>query len=182
MSLRSGALFRLGKIFNTKICTKTASLWPWIKAWKTAMNQWMGHEWMDSLPHALFFFFFYFPTLYSVPNLSLPVSAKPETLLAAGSAAHLLASSRVKQTEIQNDGLDLSWAARSSRWQGNKQVRCLWWNGLNKTNRPHSRLEESSFCSITQPCIKCDNLKQVAKWLTMAPLELGWRRSFWQSG
>lgn len=31
----------------------------------------------------------------------------------------------VKQMELQSDGRDLSWTARSSRWRGNKQVRCL---------------------------------------------------------
>lgn len=51
----------------------------------------MGCERTDPPPRALFLPPPHVPTLFSVPNLSLPVSAKPEMLLAAGSAAHLLA-------------------------------------------------------------------------------------------
>lgn len=51
----------------------------------------MGRGRMDPPPRALFLPPPHVPTLFRVPSLSLPVSAKPEMLLAAGSAAHLLA-------------------------------------------------------------------------------------------
>ena len=54
-------------------------------------------------------------------------------------------------------------------------------NGLNKTNRLGFS-EESGLPSITQACIKCDIVKQAAKWPTMTRLELEWQRSLKQSG
>lgn len=64
---------------------------------------------------------------------------------------------------------------------------CLRWNGPDKTNIPHGPLVEwgamgGGLCSLIQPWIECDNLLLVAKWLTVAPVELGSRRSIRQSG
>lgn len=89
----------------------------------------------------------------AVPPASLPFSAtssKARNYVGSLSewAAHLFgtpSSSGVKQKERQSDKLDLSRAARSSRWQQNKQVRCF--RCLSKKNWPwHGK---SWFCSIS---------------------------------
>lgn len=125
----------------------------------------------------------HFFTLYSRPSSAFSNKARDAFGSLSGSAAHLLAplhprgSSkgryRVTDWALLFPGLQ-GWADGSK----NKQVRCLWWNGPNKTNPRHCQLGESSFCSIIQPYIKCDIVKHGAKWRTMTPLELEWRRSF----
>ena len=169
------------KVLHTKFLPhQTQTMWS-LRTWnKTQRNGWMG-SWMDGF----FAMFSLLPpdilTLYSVPNLFLPVTTKPEMLLAVyqvrlhiswhpfvlqgrGKGRYRVTDRTFPGLQGRADGSEIN---RSDAWD--------WMARIRQTDYAVG-LEKSRLCPIIHARIKSDAVEQAAKWPTMTRLVLEWQR------